>query len=647
VPSPKLLDKAQDPRLDRYELIGEIASGGMATVFLARLAGVGGFQRFVAIKRLHPHLSNETEFVEMFLDEARLAASIHHPHVVPILEVGTSTAGYYVVMEYIEGDTLAGLLAREAGRGAKVPRKVAMRIALDTLAGLHAAHELRDEDNNLVHLVHRDVSPQNILVGVDGSARITDFGVARASSRLASTRSGTLKGKLAYMPPEQAKGSASIDQRTDVFAMGVVLWECLAGKRLFKGETELETLNRLMFEPIPRVRSAAPDVPEAIEQVIATALERDVDKRFSSAAEFADSLERAAQGGEFSIAAVRETASYVQDLIGQEIQQQRAAVRAWLAAEPSQGLKPTSLSQMAADISVTDDTGVEIVPSERRPAPSSRRPLPAPSSGPLPTPLPPPGVVPPRSSSKPPSQRPSGAAPQSWPAPSQRVPAERPGLAEALPDGNTERPPLDEPLGPPSLTSAGAMALPDPRGASVLPPLAGEPADQPRGRPTLWLAPLALLVLGGAALVGWSLSHPGAEAASLPATPAASAPAALAAPPEAATTAPTVATAAPTATTPTAASAEPGSLSIDSLPTVDAKTSVPSGGALPAGGHAAKKAPDARADPKAAPDKTAATATAAPTPAPTPQPPKGGDDGYKNPYRLSNAGRGRRPEQRV
>lgn len=334
MPTPKLLDKSESSQLDRYELIGEIASGGMATVFLARLAGVGGFQRFVAIKRLHPHLSNETDFVQMFLDEARLAASIHHPHVVPILEVGTSAAGYYVVMEYVEGDTMAGLMAREASHGRKLPPQVALRIGLDTLSGLHAAHDLRDEDNNLVNLVHRDVSPQNILVGTDGSARITDFGVAKASSRLTSTREGTLKGKLAYMPPEQAKGGA-IDQRTDIFAMGVVLWEALAGRRLFKGETELETINRLLFEPIPTLRSREPLVPEAVEQVIMRALDRDPLKRFTTSADFADALERACQQSGFPVATVRETAACVQQIIGNEIQQQRAAVRAWLA-EPSQ-----------------------------------------------------------------------------------------------------------------------------------------------------------------------------------------------------------------------------------------------------------------------------------------------------------------------
>src|SRR5580658_1044953 len=165
-----LAGEGEDQRLDRFELVSELASGGMATVFLARLSGVGGFQRFVAIKRLHPHLAREPEFIEMFLDEARLAARIHHPNVVPILEIGTSEEGYYIVMEYVEGDTLAHLLTHCTKRGQRLPLNVALRIVTDMLAGLDAAHELKDDDGKSLEIVHRDVSPQNVLVGVDGSA---------------------------------------------------------------------------------------------------------------------------------------------------------------------------------------------------------------------------------------------------------------------------------------------------------------------------------------------------------------------------------------------------------------------------------------------------------------------------------------------
>jgi serine/threonine-protein kinase len=338
VVAPKLIDVNYDgpQRIDRYDLVAEIASGGMATVFLANLSGVGGFRRFVAIKRLHPHLAREQEFVEMFLDEARLAAGIHHPHVVPILEVGASERGYYLVMEYIEGDTLARLLARAATSGNRLPASIGTRIVVEMLTGLHAAHELRDEQNNPTELVHRDVSPQNILVGIDGTTRITDFGVARAASRLSATRAGQLKGKIAYMAPEQAMGDPSVDRRADVFSSGIVLWEVLAARRLFKAENEAATLSRVISEPIPDIREINPKIDPDVAAIVMTALQRDRDLRYATCQDFADDLEAAAQAAG-ALATSREVAAYVTGVIGQEIAQQREAVRAWLArSEPSQ-----------------------------------------------------------------------------------------------------------------------------------------------------------------------------------------------------------------------------------------------------------------------------------------------------------------------
>jgi len=285
---------------------------------------------------MQPLHGEETEFVEMFLDEARLAAGIHHPNVVPILEVGASTVGYYLVMEYVEGDTLARLLARAASKGNKLPRPITLRVALDMLAGLHAAHELRDDHGEPVELVHRDVSPQNILVGADGIGRITDFGVARAASRLQATRVGQLKGKLAYMAPEQASGQEDIDRRADVFSAGVVIWEALALKRLFKADNEAATLSRVMSEPVPPLRTIVPEISAELEAVIARSLDRDRDKRYASCAQFADALEAAAIGRD-GIASSRDLAAYVREVMGDEIEQQRDAVRAWLArSEPSQ-----------------------------------------------------------------------------------------------------------------------------------------------------------------------------------------------------------------------------------------------------------------------------------------------------------------------
>ena len=317
------------PRIDRYELVAEIASGGMATVFLGRVSGVGGFQRFFAIKRLHPHLGNDEEFVRMFLDEARIVAGIRHQHVVTVLEVGAGPAGYYLVMDYVEGATLGSLIRRSAAAATSIPIPVAVRVTLDNLAGLHAAHEHVDPDGTPVSLVHRDVSPQNILIDVNGVSRISDFGVAHATSRLGSTRAGQLKGKVAYMAPEQARGDL-VTRRADVFASGIVLWEILCQRRLFLADNEAVTLNRLMFEPIPNIRQINPALPVALEQVVHRALQRDPAHRFASAAEMADALQSAARASHV-LGTTVDVKAFMTQMIGPVIEERRAAVREHVA----------------------------------------------------------------------------------------------------------------------------------------------------------------------------------------------------------------------------------------------------------------------------------------------------------------------------
>ncbi|MGH7434154.1 MAG: serine/threonine protein kinase, partial [Polyangiaceae bacterium] len=315
-------------KLDRFELIAELAVGGMGAVYLARLGGAGGFQRLYAIKLLHEHLAKNEDFVSMFLDEARLAARIHHPNVVPIVEIGTTDAGYYLVMEYIEGDTAWHLFNRGAKSNKTISVRIAVRIALDALTGLQAAHDLHDDEGHPLDLVHRDVSPHNLMVGLDGVTRITDFGIARAATRLAVTQSGQLKGKIAYMAPEQAR-SEVVDRRADVFAMGICLWEMLAHKRLFKAEFEAETLNRLLYEPVPSLATVNPDIPPEIDAVVLKALTRDPDKRYATAADFADALEHAAELHGF-IGTKREVSAAVEDVLGPDLSERRAAVRNWL-----------------------------------------------------------------------------------------------------------------------------------------------------------------------------------------------------------------------------------------------------------------------------------------------------------------------------
>jgi len=271
------------PRIvGRYAIFDEIASGGMATVFLGRLMGAGGFARTVAIKRLHPQFAKDPEFVAMFLDEARLAARIRHPNVVPTLDVVASKGELFLVMEYVRGEVLSRLARAVKARGDRVPASIVVRVMSDALQGLHAAHEARDERGVSLEIVHRDVTPQNILVGADGVGRLLDFGVAKAAGRAHTTREGQIKGKLAYMAPEQLTGTG-VGRQTDVYAASVVLWEMLAGERLFAGGSETDVIAKLLKRDIKRPSELAPGIPPALDDVVMRGLAHDPDERFPTA----------------------------------------------------------------------------------------------------------------------------------------------------------------------------------------------------------------------------------------------------------------------------------------------------------------------------------------------------------------------------
>lgn len=303
-------------KLGAYDVLAKLADGGVGTIYLARRTGPAAFQRLVAIKRLHSQYASDASFVTMFTDEARLAARIHHANVVSVVELGTDGADYFVVMDYIEGSNLADLHFQASKRNEKLPRAIAMRIALDVLSGLHAAHEIADDDGQSVNLVHRDVSPQNILLGADGLARLVDFGIARASSmRAFETRGATIKGKLEYMAPEQIE-CRPVDRTTDLFAMGIVLWELVTGRRLFEGKNQVTTIQHVCFDPIPSPRTIDASISAEIEAVCARALERDKTQRFANASEFAEALEGAART-DTGIATQREVAAYMAELLGE------------------------------------------------------------------------------------------------------------------------------------------------------------------------------------------------------------------------------------------------------------------------------------------------------------------------------------------
>ena len=285
-------DRHQLPRtVGRYVLYGELASGGMATVHFGRLSGPVGFSRTVAIKRLHPQFAKDPEFVTMFLDEARLCGRIRHPNVVPTLDVVATEGEIFIVMEYVAGEAFSKLMKIAWQRNLPVPPRVAATIISSVLHGLHAAHQAKDEHGRELGIVHRDVSPQNILVGSDGTSRVLDFGVAKAAGRLQTTRDGQVKGKIAYMPPEQLSGGM-ISRQSDIYAASVVLWEALCGRRLFDGETEAMVLVRAIEGKIDRPSWINPELGQAVDEVVLRGLARDPRHRYATARDMALAIEQ-------------------------------------------------------------------------------------------------------------------------------------------------------------------------------------------------------------------------------------------------------------------------------------------------------------------------------------------------------------------
>lgn len=282
----------QEQIIGRYALHAEIASGGMATVHIGRLLGPVGFSRTVAVKRLHPQFAKDPEFVSMFLDEARLAARIRHRNVVSVLDVVALSGELFLVMDYVEGEPLSSLLRAMRKQDDKVDLSVASAIVNDALLGLHAAHEAQSAQGTRLNIVHRDVSPQNLLVGVDGSCRVVDFGVAKAANRLQTTRDGQLKGKISYMSPEQIQ-SKKVDRRTDIYAAGVVLWELLVGRRLWRAEEPAAIMAQIITQDVARPSAHRADIPTALDDVVLRALNRDPAERFQTAKEMARALEHA------------------------------------------------------------------------------------------------------------------------------------------------------------------------------------------------------------------------------------------------------------------------------------------------------------------------------------------------------------------
>ncbi len=273
----------------RYRVIDRLEAGGMAEVFRGEALSVQGFKKQVAIKRVLPHLAQNKSFIRMFLDEARLGARLTHANIVTVFDIGAADNTYFIVMEFVDGANLKHVLETLKKLGQRPGVKELLYIGLEICKGLSHAHNLRDDNGKLLHIVHRDISPPNILITRGGEVKVTDFGLAKATTQLEKTDPGVVKGKFSYLSPEAAMGK-EVDARADVFAVGILLWEAIAGKRLFLGESDYETVKRVQRAEVPSLRTVNPEIDEQLDALLQKSMAKDRDDRFQTAQELGDAI---------------------------------------------------------------------------------------------------------------------------------------------------------------------------------------------------------------------------------------------------------------------------------------------------------------------------------------------------------------------
>ncbi len=349
-------------RVGRYLLFDELASGGMGAVHFARLDGPAGICRCVVVKRLHPHLIKNADFVAMFLDEARLATRVRHPNVVSALDVVKEGSDLLLVMEYVHGESLARLLRLARANGRRLPPPIVSSIMIGVLRGLHGAHETRNETGQPLGLVHRDVSPQNVMVGVDGIARLLDFGVAKAAGRIHTTRSNSIKGKVGYMAPEQL-ASDVVTRQSDLYSTAVVLWEALTGERMFHADSEGNVLTRILLGEVQPPSSKVPEVARALDVVVLKGLARERSDRFANAREMASALSAACPPASEEV-----VGEYVEHVAQDDLAARAARVRAIESRSPS--LVPATAKAIIEDVVANERP---LGAGERLPTPSGPR----------------------------------------------------------------------------------------------------------------------------------------------------------------------------------------------------------------------------------------------------------------------------------
>jgi hypothetical protein len=338
----------------KYEVLRPLAVGGMAELHLVRAQAPEHTGRLMVVKRLHPRLAINPEFVRMFLDEARIASTLRHPNVVEVYEIGEEAEQYYIAMEHLHGHDLRDAMVRMIGRHVRVTIDQALTIARSVAAGLHYTHERTDAEGKLLGIVHRDVSPHNVILTYDGDVKIVDFGVAKASTQLSRTRTGVLKGKVAYMAPEQARG-LPLDRRSDVFCIGILLWEMTTGRWLYRRRSELETMNAVVESRPPRPSRLVAHYPRDLEKLVMKTLARSRDHRWATAGELIDAIDELARRrrlalGPQAVSAVMATA-FADELA------------AWRAAQSSgTSLGDHLVAQVGAAVDRRDDDDDDLPP---------------------------------------------------------------------------------------------------------------------------------------------------------------------------------------------------------------------------------------------------------------------------------------------
>ncbi len=338
-------ESATNSEIGKYHLVAELARGGMGNVYLAATHGPGGFSKLLVLKELKPELCDDETYVAMFLDEARLAARLIHPNIVQTNEVGSDGKRHYMVMEFLDGRSLHRIVKRTATRfsvGAQ------LRVIGEALLGLHHAHELREFDGEALGVVHRDVSPLNVFVTFNGQAKVLDFGIAKALDSSLETKMGVLKGRIAYMAPEQAKG-AKVDRRADVYSAGVMLWEAAAGRRLWPGMTEVEILTHMLKDGAPTLRSVKPDAPDDLELICARAMAFNRDDRYATAADLFHDLD-AHLSRRHDVMTMREVGTFVSNAFAEERKKMNSIIEEAITrvrgSPPRSGVMPTFQTQV-------------------------------------------------------------------------------------------------------------------------------------------------------------------------------------------------------------------------------------------------------------------------------------------------------------